>query len=251
MIKIVKPGQKEFTCTCQHCNCEFTYELEDIQLANVVSCPTCGNLCVHKNNTSIMPNIGWPYSPNATPIPCNTNLETNKTDPCAGCTWRETMLKDGGVYVGDTPCTWCSKNKFYCGLDTALNYGTTAVLKPVYKNTKENSTVKTATIGEFPANIETILAVEVSDCANTPVQDPVMVVDETSVDMIGTSVSLQENENVSGIMTDIVPLDILPELDLSAKDIITADEPTSSDSYINNAIASAKKKRSYKKKSVK
>jgi hypothetical protein len=34
-----------------------------------------------------------------------------KTDPCAGCAWRENLLRDG-IYVGDTPCTWCNQNKF-------------------------------------------------------------------------------------------------------------------------------------------
>jgi hypothetical protein len=47
----------------------------------------------------------WP--PEA--IPCIPDM--TKTDPCAGCAWRENLLRDG-LYVGDTPCTWCNKNKF-------------------------------------------------------------------------------------------------------------------------------------------
>jgi hypothetical protein len=49
--------------------------------------------------------ITWPPEP----IPCTPDM--TKTDPCAGCAWRENLLRDG-VYVGDTPCTWCNKNKF-------------------------------------------------------------------------------------------------------------------------------------------
>jgi hypothetical protein len=47
----------------------------------------------------------WP--PEA--IPCIPDM--TKTDPCSGCAWRENLLKDG-LYIGDTPCTWCNKNKF-------------------------------------------------------------------------------------------------------------------------------------------
>jgi hypothetical protein len=47
----------------------------------------------------------WP--PEA--IPCIPDM--TKTDPCAGCAWRENLLRDG-LYIGDTPCTWCNKNKF-------------------------------------------------------------------------------------------------------------------------------------------
>jgi hypothetical protein len=49
----------------------------------------------------------WPPEP----IPCTPDM--TKTDPCAGCVWRENLLRDG-FYIGDTPCTWCNKNKFSC-----------------------------------------------------------------------------------------------------------------------------------------
>lgn len=128
MIKIIKHGQKEFTHTCSRCGCEFTYEFEDIvqdQLsltstsAQFVACPDCGNRCYINNSITHVPKIGWPTP--GEPIPCNTPLSPANIDPCAGCDWLEKMSKPGAVYVGDTPCTWCNKNKFYCGSDTALS----------------------------------------------------------------------------------------------------------------------------------
>lgn len=41
MIKIIKPGKKEFTAICDKCGCEFTYELSDLSLNNYVPCPEC------------------------------------------------------------------------------------------------------------------------------------------------------------------------------------------------------------------
>lgn len=104
MIKITKPGQKEFHGFCKWCGCEFTYEISDLKLSAIsdkVSCPTCGRDYHHPamvQDPTIPGGIGfqWP---------------SDSTDPCAGCVWRNN-LKQNGVYIGDTPCTWCSKNKF-------------------------------------------------------------------------------------------------------------------------------------------
>lgn len=106
-IKVVKEGQKIFNAFCECCGCEFTYELDDLKLNcssnKKVACPTCGTDFYHPNRNKSGPTLGdftgisWPI--------------VDKTDPCAGCAWRENLLRDG-VYVGDTPCTWCSKNKF-------------------------------------------------------------------------------------------------------------------------------------------
>jgi hypothetical protein len=114
-IKITKPGQKEFHGFCKWCGCEFTYEISDLKLSascDKVSCPTCGKDYHHNmmvQEPAIPGGIGrlqtWPPEP----IPCTPDM--TKTDPCAGCVWRENLLRDG-VYVGDTPCTWCNKNRF-------------------------------------------------------------------------------------------------------------------------------------------
>ena len=103
-IKITKPGQKEFHGFCDRCGCEFTYELVDLKLSavgNKVSCPTCGKDYLHPTmvqNPTLQTGIvyQWP---------------SDSTDPCAGCVWRSN-LEQGGIYIGDTPCTWCNKNKF-------------------------------------------------------------------------------------------------------------------------------------------
>lgn len=41
MIKIIKPGKKEFIGICSRCGCEFSYELSDISCNNYVYCPDC------------------------------------------------------------------------------------------------------------------------------------------------------------------------------------------------------------------
>jgi hypothetical protein len=119
MIKITKPGQKEFHGFCKWCGCEFTYEISDLKLSatsDKVSCPTCGKDYHHPamvQDPTIPGGIGYGRLQDITwppdPIPCTPDM--TKTDPCAGCPWRENLLRDG-LYVGDTPCTWCNKNKF-------------------------------------------------------------------------------------------------------------------------------------------
>lgn len=134
MIKITKPGQKEFHGFCTWCGCEFTYEISDLKLSatgNKLDCPTCGKEYHHPSmvqDPTIPGGIGlkdltWPPEP----IPCTPDM--TKTDPCAGCMWRENLLRDG-IYVGDTPCTWCNKNKFntITSIQPSLNdYTTTCV----------------------------------------------------------------------------------------------------------------------------
>ena len=119
MIKITKPGQKEFHGFCKWCGCEFTYEISDLKLSatsDKLDCPTCGKTYHHPSmvqDPTIPGGIGYGRLQDITwppdPIPCT--LDMTKTDPCAGCAWRENLLRDG-LYVGDTPCTWCNKNRF-------------------------------------------------------------------------------------------------------------------------------------------
>lgn len=120
-IKITKPGQKEFHGFCKWCGCEFTYEISDLKLSatsDKLSCPTCGKDYHHPSmvqDPTIPGGVGYGRLQDITwppdPIPCTPDM--TKTDPCAGCTWRENLLRDG-LYIGDTPCTWCNKNKFSC-----------------------------------------------------------------------------------------------------------------------------------------
>lgn len=117
MIKIIKHGQTEFNCTCSRCGCEFTYEHEDITLTSFVVCPDCGEHCYIGGNKHSQLKIGWPTP--GEPIPCSLT-ETNKIDPCKDCDWMKKLLS-GITYVGDIPCTWCSKGpyKVTCGTDSA------------------------------------------------------------------------------------------------------------------------------------
>jgi hypothetical protein len=102
-IKITKPGQKEFHGFCKWCGCEFTYEISDLRLSatsDKVSCPTCGKDYHHPSmvqDPTIPGGIGYQWP-------------SDSADPCAGCAWRENLLRDG-LYIGDTPCTWCNKSK--------------------------------------------------------------------------------------------------------------------------------------------
>ena len=119
MIKITKPGQKEFHGFCKWCGCEFTYEISDLMLSATydrVSCPTCGKDYLHPSmiqDPTIPGGIGYRGLQDITlphdPISCTPDM--TYTDPCARCAWREKLLRDG-IYIGDTPCTWCSHNKF-------------------------------------------------------------------------------------------------------------------------------------------
>ncbi len=118
MIKIVKPGQKEFKGCCDRCGCEFTYEFEDIGLAGSVECPTCGHSYYHPSKGLTPPSTGWPWPNIGEPIPCNIASET-ALNPCRDCDWWKKMTQDGaGIYVGDIPCTWCSKSPYRVTCDT-------------------------------------------------------------------------------------------------------------------------------------
>lgn len=122
-IKITKAGQKEFHGFCKWCGCEFTYEISDLKLSatgDKLDCPTCGKTYHHNmmvQDPTIPGGIGrlqtWPPEP----IPCTPDM--TKTDPCAGCAWRENLLRDG-LYIGDTPCTWCNKNRFNTATCTSI-----------------------------------------------------------------------------------------------------------------------------------
>ena len=120
MIKITKPGQKEFHGFCEWCGCEFTYEISDLKLSassDKLDCPTCGKTYYHPSaiqNPTIPGGIGYQWPTVGDPIPC----DISNTDPCAGCAWKEN-LAHGGIYIGDTPCTWCNKNRFNNSITTS------------------------------------------------------------------------------------------------------------------------------------
>jgi hypothetical protein len=135
MIKVIKPGQKEFKGFCDRCGCEFTYEFEDISISGVVECPTCGQPYYHPSRgLTPPPNTGWPWPNIGEPIPCNTPSDT-ALHPCSNCDWWKKMQQPGFIYVGDSPCTWCSKGpyKVTCGTAATVkindNSNTTGTLQ--------------------------------------------------------------------------------------------------------------------------
>lgn len=74
MIKIIKPGKKEFTAICGKCGCEFTYELSDLICSSSVPCPECHEEYYHPYQGQI---IFHNYS--------DTTLSSvPKTDPYTG-----------------------------------------------------------------------------------------------------------------------------------------------------------------------
>ena len=131
MIKVIKHGQTEFTHNCSRCGCEFTYEYEDIHTEAIrglttnsttsryVVCPDCGNKYFISDNSNS--NTGWPWPNIGEPIPCNTPIDTS-LNPCVTCDWWKKMQQPGSIYVGDSPCTWCSKGpyKVTCGTTGTL-----------------------------------------------------------------------------------------------------------------------------------
>lgn len=46
-MKILRPGEKEFTTKCDTCGCLFAYILQDIHLSSVI-CPECGGYVAHR-----------------------------------------------------------------------------------------------------------------------------------------------------------------------------------------------------------
>ena len=50
MIKIIKDGQKDFIANCSICECEFSYQTEDIR-GSCIACPCCGFYVSHIPNS--------------------------------------------------------------------------------------------------------------------------------------------------------------------------------------------------------
>ena len=128
-IKVIKHGEKpKFKKTCLNCGCEFEYELEDLvtdsnwnltgttlsyprRIRRVVICPDCGERLLH----DMVVDPDW-YPPTVT---YSTNLGT--WPDCATCPNKPDPNKP--AQVGDTPCTWCIKNRPYCSSGTTYTDG--------------------------------------------------------------------------------------------------------------------------------
>ena len=119
-IKIIKHGKEVFKAVCPVCECEFSYQVEDLKedafSNHYVECPDCGNIIIHiseEKKKSIDDSFIRHYYPSTVSAPTSTwpDCETcpNKPDP-------------NKTVAGDTPCTWCSKNQPYCIADEILPY---------------------------------------------------------------------------------------------------------------------------------
>lgn len=129
-IKVIKHGKKPFprNCTCPECQCEFTYELEDlktdydicymsypVQYRRYVICPDCGKrifVDTVRDNISIgstgIPSINYTYSGTKG---AGTTLRDCVTCPHNG------GPKDihGNPVAGDSMCDWCPNKSLYVG----------------------------------------------------------------------------------------------------------------------------------------
>ena len=132
-IEVIKHGKKkkEMT-TCPFCECEFTYEQEDVQYEDRLSalplrdyminpynlrltykypyvvCPDCGQ--------KIYLQVTYDFFYNGQPLDedqLNDLTSTGTFDPCRNCINKDGP-KDafGNPTVGDSPCQWCSHSPF-------------------------------------------------------------------------------------------------------------------------------------------
>ena len=81
---------------------------------SIIKCPCCGDDIVHSNT-------GREFAQGVHVPPNNIEVSTKSTNPCETCSFN-LSLKNGEVYVGDSPCQWCK----YGGLKiTCTSTGTT------------------------------------------------------------------------------------------------------------------------------
>ena len=129
MITVIKHGKETFKVTCPVCGCEFTYQAEDLTLDmfgnhNVI-CPDCHQIVPHDEpkkkglQKQIIQDDGtYPSYPNV--IWTTTTPSFTNWPDCATCPNRPDPNKP--ATVGDTPCTWCIKNRPYCNTQTVKGY---------------------------------------------------------------------------------------------------------------------------------
>lgn len=143
MITVIKHGKETFKAVCPICGCEFTYQSEDLKEDcfhnHYVECPDCKQAVSHvyeDKKKSVDPNVLWDYAKEHTPdydkYPVKLIKERefyvdyqhpttvwNPWPDCDKCPNRPDPNKP--AQVGDTPCTWCIKNRPYCKNGT-VNY---------------------------------------------------------------------------------------------------------------------------------
>ncbi len=100
MITILRPPMKKFVAHCSYCECDFDYDLSDVE-QSYVRCPACFRPVEHVGNTKLP-------TPNDELI---VTLPKGTTEPCYECAWTSVILNNKNVGIsGLDPCTWCTKN---------------------------------------------------------------------------------------------------------------------------------------------
>ena len=126
-IKILKHGKKPFprNCTCNECQCEFTYELEDLKTENdicltsypaqyrrYVVCPECGKRIYVD---TVRDSVSFPSITLTGADPLNKTLNKTKRD-CETCPYKNGPVDMyGNPVAGDSMCAWCPNKSFYAG----------------------------------------------------------------------------------------------------------------------------------------
>lgn len=135
MIKIVKIGKtKKWTIICPECGTEFTYNKEDIitqALTQTITCPVCKSILDHDANKDNYVEEDFNKQLETidfTKLTTNPYVDSDKyyqsffiqNKHCQTCSWYEQVLKNGNLYVGDTPCNWCPYgNTVTCNTNTS------------------------------------------------------------------------------------------------------------------------------------
>lgn len=100
---------RRFVLHCTECECDFDYELCDVE-QGMVQCPACFRLLQHYGDTKLaMPAGSRPQVINdevrVVPPPVST-------EPCYECAWTSAILNNRTAgLTGQDPCTWCEKAK--------------------------------------------------------------------------------------------------------------------------------------------
>lgn len=138
-IQIIKHGKQIFKAICPICGCEFSYQSEDLKEDcfhnHYVHCPDCKHAVSHDyeaKKKSLEDDITWrfPKSGESDQKEVDKNKrfyidyltpEMSNWPQCETCPNKPDPNK---LVFGDTPCTWCLKNKPYCftGDNFSSNY---------------------------------------------------------------------------------------------------------------------------------
>ena len=98
---------RRFVLHCTECECDFDYELCDVE-QGMVQCPACFRLLQHYGDTKLA-------------MPAGSSLQVindevrvvpppASTEPCYECAWTSAILNNRTAgLTGQEPCTWCEK----------------------------------------------------------------------------------------------------------------------------------------------